>query len=162
NEFPFSRRADDDSRPQPTKPKTPTRPRAKLKAKRRRTTPAPAIATDQVTTAQPAEETDFPYIATDLPPPAAAPPLGPPPPIATPGQTISFAARPISASASITPQANAATHIAPELRAGYKGPERRKSPRLPLRAKAIYRSDRDPAAAGPVQLLNVSNCGLRL
>jgi hypothetical protein len=44
----------------------------------------------------------------------------------------------------------------------YKGPERRRSPRQSLRAKAVYRNDLNPAAAGPVQILNFSMCGVRL
>jgi hypothetical protein len=273
NEFPFSRRPEPDSRPQPTKPRTPARPRAKAKTKRRRTAIVDAVATEQETPIQSAQEIEIPEIAIDLstaavvvPPlgvaaalpmilqaagasvetelapvpsaaltdtaipaqnvivaggsprlpsalapfatsttaptpieaptapavpattptapvinirrvtPAPAAPAekpagepasagGPPAratPVATPDQTIPFAARPISASASITPQAVAPEITATEFRAGHKGPERRKSPRLPLRARAIYRSDRDPAAAGPVQLIDVSNCGVRI
>jgi hypothetical protein len=45
---------------------------------------------------------------------------------------------------------------------GYGGPERRRSPRQALRAKAMYRNDLNPAAAGPVQILNFSMCGVRL
>jgi len=44
----------------------------------------------------------------------------------------------------------------------YKGPERRRSPRQSLRAKAVYRNDLNPAAAGPVQILNFSMCGVRV
>jgi hypothetical protein len=50
---------------------------------------------------------------------------------------------------------------APEPIPAYKGPERRRSPRQSLRAKATYRNDLNPAAAGPVQILNFSMCGLR-
>jgi hypothetical protein len=46
--------------------------------------------------------------------------------------------------------------------AGYKGPERRRALRQPLRAQAIFRGDLNPAGAGPVQLLNISLCGTRL
>jgi hypothetical protein len=46
--------------------------------------------------------------------------------------------------------------------AGYKGPERRRALRQPLRAQAIFRGDLNPAAAGPVQLLNISLCGARI
>jgi hypothetical protein len=44
----------------------------------------------------------------------------------------------------------------------YTGPERRRSPRQSLRAKAIYRNDANPAGAGPVQVLNLSMGGVRL
>ena len=41
-------------------------------------------------------------------------------------------------------------------------PRRRRSPRQSLRTKAVYRNDLNPAAAGPVQILNFSMCGFRL
>jgi hypothetical protein len=68
--------------------------------------------------------------------------------------------------ASVTPAASAvdAAARAADARAtdGYGGPERRRSPRQALRAKAIYRNDMNPAGAGPVQILNFSMGGVRL
>jgi hypothetical protein len=67
--------------------------------------------------------------------------------------------------ASVTPAALAidATRVADARTAdGYGGPERRRSPRQALRAKAIYRNDMNPAGAGPVQILNFSMGGVRL
>lgn len=46
--------------------------------------------------------------------------------------------------------------------APYRGPERRRAPRLPMRVLSIFRGDINPAGAGPVQLINVSMCGVRL
>lgn len=68
--------------------------------------------------------------------------------------------------ASLTPAASAvemarAASAATDA-AGYTGPERRRSPRQALRAKAIYRNDMNPAGAGPVQLLNFSMSGVRI
>jgi hypothetical protein len=51
---------------------------------------------------------------------------------------------------------------ADETQGGYKGPERRRSPRQALRGKAVYRNELNPAAAGPVQILNFSTTGVRL
>lgn len=61
----------------------------------------------------------------------------------------------------IAPQAKPAAAPAVEPVSPYKGPERRRSPRQSLRAKATYRNDLNPAAAGPVQILNFSMCGVR-
>jgi hypothetical protein len=83
--------------------------------------------------------------------------------------------RPATSRASVTPLASGASvpivsAVAAQVRpstaavepaAAYKGPERRRSPRQSLRAKAMYRNDLNPAAAGPVQILNFSMCGLR-
>jgi hypothetical protein len=44
----------------------------------------------------------------------------------------------------------------------YTGPERRRSPRQAMRAKGMYRNELNPAAAGPVQILNFSMTGVRL
>lgn len=44
----------------------------------------------------------------------------------------------------------------------YRGPERRRSPRQALRAKAVYRDDTKPATGGPVQVVNISMFGVRL
>jgi hypothetical protein len=46
--------------------------------------------------------------------------------------------------------------------APYRGPERRRAIRLPMRVLSIYRGDINPAGAGPVQLINISMCGVRL
>jgi hypothetical protein len=86
--------------------------------------------------------------------------------------------RPATSRASVTPMATAsavpvisavapvaqprpAAAVTPEPAAAYKGPERRRSPRQSPRAKATYRNDLNPAAAGPVQILNFSMCGVR-
>jgi hypothetical protein len=43
----------------------------------------------------------------------------------------------------------------------YRGPERRRSPRQALRAKAIFRAESKAALSGPVQIMNMSMLGLR-
>jgi hypothetical protein len=48
-----------------------------------------------------------------------------------------------------------------EHRVVYRGPERRRSPRQALRAKAIFRAESKAALSGPVQIMNMSMLGLR-
>ena len=87
--------------------------------------------------------------------------------------TTSQSARAATSRASVAPAftkpiaasvTTSAPPVAPAIPAAssYKGPERRRSPRQSMRAKAIFRGDLNPAAAGPVQILNVSLCGVRL
>jgi hypothetical protein len=166
NEFPFSRKR---------KP-----------ARRKESTPAAVV------TPAPAEVTKTPEaVATPAAPetPVAASPAAATEPAAAPVITAPEAPAPVvnaatraipvnrhaTSRASITPVATGAalpqTPVAPaknppvavaEPVAGYKGPERRRSPRQSLRAKAVYRNDLNPAAAGPVQILNFSMCGVRV
>jgi hypothetical protein len=77
---------------------------------------------------------------------------------ATATATTTTAPTATAAATEVARLAEAAANVA----AGYKGPERRRSPRQSLRAKATYRSDLNPAGAGPVQILNFSMCGVRL
>jgi hypothetical protein len=110
-----------------------------------------------------------PVVAPGVAPVAVAEvaPVATPAEIAT-GNRMIPVNRHATSRASITPVATGAAlprtsaAAAPaESAALYKGPERRRSPRQSLRAKAVYRNDLNPAGAGPVQILNFSMCGLR-
>jgi translation initiation factor IF-2 len=116
----------------------------------------PPAATPQATLAAPAK----PAPRVTVRPPASKPPAAP--------VTTSQANRAATSRATVMPAASVpnlpqrAAAAVDDARAGYNGPERRRSPRQALRAKAIYRADMNPAAAGPVQLVNVSLTGCRL
>jgi hypothetical protein len=137
---------------------------------------APTVPTAPATVAVEVQATVTPAAPVAV----AAPVAAVTPAIAAPSSTTHQDPRRATSRASVTPAtATATTAAAPTattaateiarlaqaaatVTAEYKGPERRRSPRQSLRAKATYRSDLNPAGAGPVQILNFSMCGVRL
>jgi len=87
--------------------------------------------------------------------------------VATTPATAANAATAAIAATAVTPATPVAAERPLEISAAenpgaYTGPERRTSPRQAVRAKGMYRNELNPAAAGPVQILNFSMTGVRL
>ena len=83
-------------------------------------------------------------------------------PVRVAGQATSPATFTPAATSLENTRATAPTAGTGDAASDFSGSERRRSPRQSLRAKAIYRSDANPAGAGPVQVLDLSTGGVRL
>jgi hypothetical protein len=189
NEFPFSRKRKTTTRRKTAKPTAaqkavaaeatlsvvdattaPAEPVATIESVLAEATPAVAAAVSVVAPAA-ADVVAVAPVVTPVAPAAVVAPVKPAAAVVAAKAEVPVAAIPVrvaghaTSRASVTPAALAidATRVADARTAdGYGGPERRRSPRQALRAKAIYRNDMNPAGAGPVQILNFSMGGVRL